>query len=43
LVSALLYLDLRFAERDWRGAHPNLREFFVHVSSRRSVITATTN
>jgi glutathione S-transferase len=41
LVSALLYLDLRFAERDWRSAHPNLQEFFVRASSRRSVITAT--
>jgi len=42
LVSALLYLDLRFAERDWRGVHPNLQEFFLRASSRRSVITATT-
>jgi len=42
LVSALLYLDLRFAERDWRGAHPNLQAFFERASARRSVITATT-
>ncbi|MDH2916224.1 MAG: glutathione S-transferase N-terminal domain-containing protein [Gallionella sp.] len=42
LVSALLYLDLRFAERDWRSAHPNLKAFFERASSRRSVITATT-
>jgi glutathione S-transferase len=42
LVSALLYLDLRFAERDWRSLHPNLQAFFVRASSRRSVITATT-
>lgn len=42
LISALLYLDLRFAERDWRGAHPNLRAFFERASARRSVITATT-
>jgi glutathione S-transferase len=42
LVSALLYLDLRFAERDWRGAHPNLKSWFEHTSARRSVITATT-
>lgn len=42
LVSALLYLDLRFAERDWRGAHLNLKAFFERASARRSVITATT-
>jgi len=24
LVSALIYLDLRQVERDWRSAHPNL-------------------
>lgn len=42
LISALLYLDLRFAERDWRGAHPNLKNWFEHTSARRSVITATT-
>jgi glutathione S-transferase len=42
LVSALLYLDLRFAERDWRDAHPNLKAFFERASARRSVITATT-
>ncbi len=42
LVSALLYLDLRFAKRDWRSSHPNLKEFFARASSRRSVITATT-
>jgi len=27
LVSALVYLDLRQAERDWRGAHPELAHF----------------
>lgn len=42
LVSALLYLDLRFAERDWRSEHPNLKAFFERASARRSVITATT-
>jgi glutathione S-transferase len=42
LVSALLYLNLRFPERDWRSAHPNLDAFFERASSRRSVITATT-
>ncbi|HEY0666025.1 MAG TPA: glutathione S-transferase N-terminal domain-containing protein [Gallionella sp.] len=37
LVSALIYLDLRQAERDWRGAHPNLAAWFARVSSRASV------
>lgn len=41
LVSALLYLDLRFAERNWRGAHPNLKAWFEHTCARRSVMTAT--
>ena len=37
LVSALIYLDLRQAERDWRGAHPNLAAWFARVSKRASV------
>jgi glutathione S-transferase len=37
LVSALLYLDLRQAERDWRGSHKNLATWFEHISLRRSV------
>jgi glutathione S-transferase len=37
LVSALVYLDLRQAERDWRSAHPNLAAWFVHISARPSV------
>ena len=37
LVSALIYLDLRQPERDWRGAHPNLASWFNRVSSRSSV------
>ena len=37
LVSALIYLDLRQAERDWRAAHPNLAAWFERVSARRSV------
>lgn len=37
LVSALLYLDLRQPQRDWRGAHPNLLIWFERVSARRSV------
>ncbi|MDD5180613.1 MAG: glutathione S-transferase N-terminal domain-containing protein [Gallionellaceae bacterium] len=37
LVSALVYLDLRQAERDWRGAHPNLAAWFSRISARPSV------
>ena len=37
LASVLIYLDLRQAERDWRGAHPNLAAWFVRVSARDSV------
>jgi glutathione S-transferase len=40
LVSALVYLDLRQAERDWRGAHPNLAAWFNRLSTRHSVQTA---
>lgn len=39
LVSTLIYLDLRQAERDWRGAHPNLATWFERVSARPSVRT----
>lgn len=37
LASALLYLDLRQAERDWRGTHPNLAAWFKQISTRPSV------
>lgn len=37
LVSALLYLELRQPERDWRTAHPNLAAWFERVSVRASV------
>ena len=37
LVSALLYLDLRQPERDWRGAHPNLAVWCAKISARESV------
>lgn len=37
LVSALIYLDLRQAERDWRGSHPNLAAWFVRIGERASV------
>lgn len=38
LVSALIYLDLRQAERDWRGTHANLAALFDRLSKRPSVI-----
>jgi glutathione S-transferase len=37
LISALIYLDLRQAERDWRQAYPNLAAWFTHISARESV------
>jgi glutathione S-transferase len=37
LASALLYLDLRQAERDWRGAHPALAAFAARMAARPSV------
>jgi len=40
LVSALVYLDLRQPERDWRGVHPNLSVWFKRMCARPSV-TAT--
>jgi glutathione S-transferase len=40
LVSALIYLDLRQAERNWRAAHPNLAAWFGRMSARPSVKTA---
>jgi glutathione S-transferase len=40
LVSALIYLDLRQPERDWRGAHPNLSAWFDRISKRTSVRNA---
>jgi len=39
LVSALVYLDLRQAERDWRGPHPNLAAWFARMNERASVRT----
>jgi glutathione S-transferase len=39
LVSALVYLDLRQPERDWRGAYPNLASWFALLSKRTSVRT----
>lgn len=40
LVSALIYLDLRQAERNWRSTHPNLAAWFARMSARTSVKTA---
>ena len=40
LVSALVYLDLRQAERDWRSTHPNLAAWFARMGKRSSVRTA---
>ncbi len=40
LVSALVYLDLRQPERDWRAAHPNLSAWFAKMTKRASVISA---
>lgn len=40
LVSALIYLDLRQPERDWRAAHPNLKPWFAAMSQRPSVRTS---
>jgi glutathione S-transferase len=37
LLSALAYLDLRQAERDWRGAHPDLATWFKRMSARPGV------
>lgn len=37
LASALIYLDLRQPERDWRGAHPNLSAWFARVGARPSM------
>jgi len=39
LVSALIYLDLRQAERDWRGAHSNLARWFEKMNKRASIRT----
>ena len=40
LTSALVYLDLRQPERDWRGAYPDLAAWFAKMAKRRSVIAA---
>ena len=37
LASALVYMDLRQTERDWRGAHSNLAAWFAHMSERATI------
>lgn len=37
MASALIYLDLRQAERNWREPHANLAEWFTRISARASV------
>lgn len=37
MASALVYLDLRQSDRDWRGAHPNLAAWFARMSERASL------
>ncbi len=37
MVSALIYLNLRQSERDWRGAHTNLAAWFARAIKRESV------
>lgn len=43
LVSALVYLDLRQPERDWRGQHPNLSAWFAKMNARKSVVASLAN
>jgi len=39
MASALIYLDLRQPERDWRHHHPNLAAWFRRISERPSIRT----
>jgi glutathione S-transferase len=43
LVSALLYLDLRQPERNWRAAHPPLAAFAARMTARPSVKATLAN
>lgn len=43
LVSALIYLDLRQPERNWRSAHPNLAAWFARMNERPSVRASLTD
>lgn len=40
LFSALIYLDLRQPERDWRSPHPNLTYLFDQIATRASAQTS---
>lgn len=40
VASALIYLDLRQPERNWRGTHPNLGAWFSRMNERASVRTS---
>jgi glutathione S-transferase len=40
MTSALVYLNLRQPEREWRVAHPNLAAWFDRLSARPSVQTS---
>jgi glutathione S-transferase len=40
LASALVYLDLRLPELDWRAEHNNLASWFARMSARPSMITS---
>ncbi len=42
LVAALVYLDLRQPERDWRSAHPDLSAWFNRLGTRPSVKASLT-
>lgn len=37
MASALVYLDLRQPERDWRATHPNIAAWFARMSARASL------
>lgn len=37
VATALAYLDFRFADKDWRGGHPQLAAWFAGVSDRPSM------
>ena len=40
LFAALVYLDLRQAERDWRSLYPNLKALFERIAARPSAQTS---
>ena len=40
VASALIYLELRQPERDWRRTHPNLAAWFSRMNERASVRTS---